>query len=88
MSKQGKQEVIRNALTLVRRYSDNFLQDEPINTLEIVWCSDCRHADRKDNRVWPYFCRRLNKSRHGTGYCRVVDKRFGDKQGYIFGEAR
>jgi len=86
--KQGKQEVISKVLNRVRAYNDNYIRQEPISTLEIVWCSDCRHADRKDSRVWPYFCRRLNRSRHGTGYCRVVDKRFGDKQGYIFWEAR
>jgi len=85
MSKQGKREVIRNVLNQVRRYSDNFLKDEPINTLEIVWCSDCRHADRTDNRVWPYHCRRLERYRHSNGYCRVVAKK---KQGYVFWWAR
>jgi len=53
MRKQGNQEVISNALNRVRIYNDNFLKDEPINTLEVVWCSDCRHADRTNNKVWP-----------------------------------
>jgi len=88
MRKQGNQEVISNALNWVRIYNDNFLKDEPINTLEVVWCSDCRHADRTNNKVWPYHCRRLGRSRQGMGFCRVVDKKFGPKQGYVFWEAR
>ena len=85
MSKQGKQEVIRNVLNRVRRYSDNYVRNEPISTLDVVWCSDCRHADRTDNYVWPYHCRRLERCRRGNGYCRVVAKK---KQGYVFWEAR
>lgn len=88
MAKKGNADVISRVLNRVRDYADNYCTREEINTIEIVFCQNCRHAERTDSRVWPIYCTRLHRSRHISDFCRVVDKQFGAKKGYVFWEAR
>ena len=64
------------------KYSD-YVVNEPIKEIQVVFCSECRHAEPSSNH-WGIICKRLHRSRHKGDYCRVVKKEFGYKQGWVF----